>query len=80
MGGVLSVELKGELLKKPDLTLQKTHDHCHTLEAAELQKFKLLEQRSLGIQPESSRNLTSQLLIPVSFVVTSTNLLNHISA
>ena len=40
MGGVLSDELRGELLKKPDLTLQKAHDYCQTFEAAELQKYK----------------------------------------
>ena len=39
MGGVLSNELRGELLKKPDLTLQKAHDYCRTFEASELQKF-----------------------------------------
>ena len=36
VGGVLSDELRGELLKKPDLTLQKAHDYCRTFEAAEL--------------------------------------------
>ena len=40
MGGVLSDELRGELLKRPDLTLQKAHDYCRTFEAAELQKYK----------------------------------------
>ena len=36
----MSDELRGELLKKPDLTLQTAHDYCRTLEAAELQKYK----------------------------------------
>ena len=40
VGGVLSDELRSELLKKPDLTLQTAHDYCRTLEAAELQKYK----------------------------------------
>ena len=40
VGGVLSDELRGELLKKPDLILQSAHDYCRTFEAAELQKFK----------------------------------------
>ena len=40
VGGVLSDELRSELLKKPDLTLQNAHDYCRTLEAAELQKYK----------------------------------------
>ena len=40
VGGVLSDELRGELLKKPDLTLQTAHDYCRTFEAAELQKYK----------------------------------------
>ena len=39
-GGVLSDELRSELLKKPDFTLQTAHDYCRTLEAAELQKYK----------------------------------------
>lgn len=57
VGGVLSDELRGELLKKPDLTLQKAHDYCRTFEASELQKFKFNIQasagteHSLGIQP-----------------------------
>ena len=38
VGGVLSDELRGELLKKPDLTLKTAHDYCRTCEAAELQK------------------------------------------
>ena len=46
--GVLSDELRGELLKKPDLALQ---------EAAELQEYKFSTpagagtERSIGIQP-----------------------------
>ena len=36
----MSDELRGELLKKPDLTLQTARDCCRTLEAAELQKYK----------------------------------------
>ena len=33
-GGVLSHKLRGELLKKPDLTLQTADDYCGTFEAA----------------------------------------------
>ena len=57
VGGVLSVELREELLKKPDLTLQEAHDYCRTLEASELQNFKLSipasagTERSVGIHP-----------------------------
>ena len=40
MEGVWSDELRGELLKKPDLTLKTVHDCCRTFEAAELQKYK----------------------------------------
>lgn len=40
VGGVQSDELRGELLKKPDLTLQKAHDYCRTYEASESQKLK----------------------------------------
>ena len=28
VGGVLSDDLRGELLKKPDLILQAVHDYC----------------------------------------------------
>jgi hypothetical protein len=40
VGGVLSDNLRGELLKKPDLTLQQAHDYCRTYEASELQKHQ----------------------------------------
>ena len=56
VGGVLSDELRGELLKKPDLTLQSAHDYCRTFKAAEQQKFKFnvptsaSTERSSGIQ------------------------------
>ena len=40
VGGVLSDELRGELLKRADLTLQSAQDHCGTFEAAEMQKVK----------------------------------------
>ena len=56
VGGVLSDELIGELLKKPDLTPYIAHDYCRTFEATELQEFKLNlltnagTERSLGIQ------------------------------
>ena len=49
VGGVLSYELRGELLKKPDLTLQCTHDYCRTYEAADLQKFKFSQANEPGI-------------------------------
>ena len=50
MGGVLSDELREELLKKLDLTLQKAHDYCHTFEASELQNFKLSIPASAGTE------------------------------
>ena len=56
IGGVLSHELRGELLKKPDLTLQKAQDYCRTFEASELKKYKFSTPagagtvRSIGIQ------------------------------
>lgn len=50
VGGVVSDELRGELLKKPDLTLQSAHDYCRTYEAAELQKHKFIPS---SIQPVS---------------------------
>ena len=62
MGGVLSDELRGELLKKPDLTLQKAHDYCPTFEAAELQKYEFSTpagagtEHSIGIQPVNKLN------------------------
>ena len=62
MGGVLSDELRGELLKKPDLTLQKAHDYCRTFEAAELQKYTFSTpaggetEHSIGIQPVNKLN------------------------
>ena len=31
VGEVLLDELRGELLKKPDLTMQSAHDYCRTL-------------------------------------------------
>ena len=62
VGGVLSDELRGELLKKPNLTLQKAHDYCRTFEAAELQKYKFSTpagagtEHSIGIQPVNKLN------------------------
>ena len=62
VGGVLSDELRGELLKKPDLTLQKAHDYCRTFEAAELQKYKFSTsagagtEHSIRIQPVNKVN------------------------
>ena len=62
VGGVLSDQLRGELLKKPDLTLQKAHDYCRTFEAAELQKYKFSTpagagtEHSIGIQPVNKLN------------------------
>ena len=40
VGGVLSDELRGRLLRKPDLTQQTAHNYRRTFEAAELQKYK----------------------------------------
>jgi len=62
VGGVLSDELRGKLLKKPDLTLQKAHDCCRTFEVAELQKYKFSTpagagtEHSIGIQPVNKVN------------------------
>ena len=53
VGGVLSDELRGELLKKPDLTLQSAHDYCRTFEAAEQQKFKFHVPTSAGTERSS---------------------------
>ncbi|XP_048582219.1 uncharacterized protein K02A2.6-like [Nematostella vectensis] len=56
VGGVTSDELRGELLKKPDLTLQTAHDYCRTYEATELQKYKFVPQtvvpsKTVSVQP-----------------------------
>ena len=53
MRGVLWNELRGELLKKPDLTLQTAHDYCRAFEAAELQKFKLITPTRTRTQPSN---------------------------
>ena len=53
VGGVLSDELSGELLKKADLTLQSAHDHCRTYEASEAQKFRFTKP-STGGTPSTS--------------------------
>lgn len=56
VGGVASDELRGELLKKPDLTLQTAHDYCRTYEASELQKYKFIPPtvasgQTVSVQP-----------------------------
>ena len=86
MGGVLSDKLRGELLKKPDLTLQKAHNYCRTFEAAELQKHKFSTpagagtEHSIGIQPVNKVNEQDKKpLVLVSFVVTNNHLLNHLA-
>ena len=52
--GVLSDELRRELLKKPDLTLMtllKAHDYCRTFEAEDCKSTAGAgKQRSIGIQ------------------------------
>ena len=53
VGGVFSNELRRELLKKPDLTLQCAHDYCRTYEAAEIQKFRF----SQGNETQSHVNV-----------------------
>ena len=50
VGGVLSDALRGELLKKADLTLQTAHDYCRTFEASELQKFKFSTHANSGTE------------------------------
>ena len=83
-GGVLSDELRSELLKKPDLTLQTAHDYCRTLEAAELQNTSLThpQLRLPNVHftlLRNSRFKKRQLLVTVSFVVTITHLLSHLA-
>ena len=56
VGGVVSDELRGELLKKPDLTLQSAHDYCRTHEATELQKFKFMPSSRGHHQPSHCLN------------------------
>ena len=57
VGGVMSNELRGELLKRPDLTLQSAHDYCRTYEAAELQKFKFSSSTIGTSQPLSVHSI-----------------------
>ena len=52
--GVISDELRGGLLKKPDLTLQTAHDYCRTFEASECQKFKF---SMAGVTGQASANI-----------------------
>lgn len=65
VGGVLSDHLRGELLKKPDLTLQSAHDYCRTYEASESQKMKFslpsssVEQSASNIHDVKSSKLPS---------------------
>ena len=85
VGGVLSDELRGELLKKPDLTLQTAHDCCRTLEAAELQKYKFNTPTVAGCERSLHplRKVKVQEKTPArncKFVVTSTHLLSHLAA
>ena len=53
VGGVLSDELRGELLKKPGLILQNAFDYCTAFEAAEQQKFKFNVPMSAGTERSS---------------------------
>lgn len=53
VGGVLSDDLRGELLKKPDLTLQSAHDYCRTYEATELRKYKFSKPTSSSTESTS---------------------------
>jgi len=66
VGGVLSDDLRGELLKKPDLTLQSAHDYCRTYEASENQKMKFsLSSCNVNAQPASNiHDLRSSKLHP----------------
>ena len=54
VGGVISDELRGELLKKPDLTLETAHDYCRTYEASENQKFKFSSSSAGEYRSDSS--------------------------
>ena len=81
----MSDELRGELLKKPDLTLQTAHDYCRTLEAAELQKYKFNTPTVAGcgrsLHPlRKVRFKKRHPLVTVNFVVTGTHLLSHLAA
>ena len=83
---MLSDELREELLKKSDITLQSAHDYCRTFEAAEQQKFKFHvptstgNERSSGIQfMRKSNGQEGQLLGGVNSAVTSTHLLSQIN-
>ena len=78
----MSDELRSELLKKPDLTLQTAHDYCRTLEAAELQKYKsktptvaVIERSLHPLKKFKVQEKTTALYC--KFVVTITHLLSH---
>ena len=66
VGGILSDELRWELLTKPDLTLQKARDYYRTFEASEFQKCKFNipasagTERSFRIQPDKKPKGTWQ--------------------
>ena len=60
VGVVSSDELRGELLKSADLTLQNTHDYCKTFEAAKLQKFKFHVPMNAGTEPSSGIKFMSK--------------------
>lgn len=51
VGGVISDDLRGELLKRPDLTLQTAHDYCRPFEASECQKLTFLVWLVLQVRP-----------------------------
>ncbi|XP_032235873.2 uncharacterized protein LOC116617347 [Nematostella vectensis] len=78
VGGVLSDQLRGELLKKPDLTLQSAHDYCRTYEASEAQKIKfslptgIVEQSASNIhdiKSSMSQNNRGKMTLFANFVV-----------
>ena len=59
VGGVLSDNLRVELLKKPDLTLQQAHDYCRTYEASESQKHQF-SNSSLAAAEKTVLTLSSR--------------------
>ena len=75
-----SDELRSELLKMPDFTRQATHKYCRTSRSTSLTHQKLLVPNVHFTLLETSRLKKGQLPLPVSVVVTSTHLLNHLAA
>lgn len=54
VGIVFPDDLRGELLRKPDLTLQTAHDYCRTFEASECETFRF---SMAGVTGQASANV-----------------------